>query len=317
MRWAVLAAVLLVPAVAAGAGSARTADATPQVYLVDVPSGSMTWLTEGSEPSFSPDGRWVVYLCRGAICTIEVDGSDRRTLTAPCGCIDRPVWSPDGRKIAFSTPEGVSVIGADGSGLEQIARGASSPSWSPDSRRLVFEAGLEANDFPTSLRTARVDGKPLRKIATGAGVWEPMWSPSGHWIAYSRGVYNASFGVENRRLWLVNVATGRRRTLGWGHDPVWDPRRNRLAFRRGWNGGIYVASVADARPRQIAPSGLWPVWSPNGRKIAYWRRKELVISSPSGKDKRVVTRFTNLEEGPGSRPSWSADGKTLATAGTP
>jgi Tol biopolymer transport system component len=331
MRWALLAAVLFLPAVFAGAGSARIADASPQVYSVDVRTGALTQLTDSGsnrEPSYSPDGRAIAFDCAPAsLCTMRPNGSGRKVLVSFPGffSVSEPVWSRDGARIAFAaarpcevascTIYSLYVVGRDGGGLHPIASPARAPSWSPDSRRLVFEAGIDFDGVSHELRTARVDGTPLTRLARGNGVWEPRWSPAGRWIAYSAGTVDESFGVDNRSVWVETLATGRRRRLGTGHDPVWSSRET-IAFTRWPRTGLYIFRP-DGPVRRLAITALRPAWSADGRKIAYWRRLALVVSSPSGKENRVVARFANTEEGPGSRPSWAPDGRTIVTSGIP
>jgi len=181
MRWLVVAAVLLVPAVVSGAGSARSADASPQIYSVDVRTGTLMRLTgEGSnsDPSYSPDGREIAFGCSPAgLCAMRADGSGRRVLVSFPGFfkIRDLAWSPAGAKIAFTAFRpcevascaiyGLYVVERNGSGLHQIASPARAASWSSDSRRLVFEAGIDFDGVSHELRTARVDGTPLGRVA--------------------------------------------------------------------------------------------------------------------------------------------------------
>jgi Tol biopolymer transport system component len=328
MKWAVVAAVLLLPAVAAGAGSARPVDATAQVYSIDVRTGRMTRLAEGRDPAFAPRGGLIAFGCSPvAVCVMRPNGSGRRTLAGFPGffSVRDPAWSPDGSKVAFTavrpcevascTIYSVYVVEGDRSGLHQIASSARAASWSPDSRRLVFEAGIDFDGVSHELRTARSDGTPLRRVAQGNGVWEPRWSPSGTAIAYSEGVFVESFD-DNRRVRVHSLTTGRRRLLGRGHDPSWSSHGS-IAFTRSWpRAGLYVASPHGWAVRRIATDALRPAWSPDGSRIAYWHRLDLMIASASGKHKRVLTRLTNVEEGPGSQPSWSPDATTILFAGT-
>jgi Tol biopolymer transport system component len=69
-------------------------------------------------------------------------------------------------------------------------------------------------------------------------------------------------------------------------------------------GRIYV----EGRP--IARGGQ-PVWSPDGRRIAYTRLGEIYVADANGRNERRLTRTAQPEHS----PAWSPDGRTIAFAG--
>lgn len=94
-------------------------------------------------PSYSPDGSRIVFdtsfhappSVRGAIHSMRVDGSDRRTLTPTR--TDRhglPSFSPDGTKIVFTASEDIWVMNPDGSDQRRLTGHPSpdiQPTWQP------------------------------------------------------------------------------------------------------------------------------------------------------------------------------------------
>lgn len=62
-------------------------------------------------PSFSPGGSRIAYECRGGICVVRADGSERRRL-ARFG--SSPAWSPNGRWVAYIGQNGITRFRPDG-----------------------------------------------------------------------------------------------------------------------------------------------------------------------------------------------------------
>jgi TolB protein len=96
-----------------------------------------------------------------------------------------------------------------------------------------------------------------------------------------------AYSTRSGDIWVVNAkGSGRRRITrsgaGIDFDPDFSPDGRRIVFRtsRGRYApdthgigleGIFVVNVRLRRERQIQPrtGGLFPAWSPNGRKIAF------------------------------------------------
>ncbi len=171
----------------------------PALYLADVASGRKSPLvTSGSlntSPSFSPDGRRIVF-ARGLGANIEIfsarrDGSDLKRLTNSPGIDTNPAWSPSGNEVAFTssrsgTPQ-IYVMDSEGANLRRVTfegdynEGAA---WSPDGTRLAYATRVAQNRFDLSL----LDLVTLaaQRLTDGGGSNEsPAFAPDGRRIAFT------------------------------------------------------------------------------------------------------------------------------------
>jgi Tol biopolymer transport system component len=121
-----------------------------RIGLLDLLSGSVTFLSRGQHAAWSPDGRLLAitrssFSCsstdrlsnqlqpsHGGIYTVPVrGGAEKLVLNFVWGC--DASWSPDGKKLVFygkvKNAQGLFVVGSDGTGLVHVTGGGSSPDW--------------------------------------------------------------------------------------------------------------------------------------------------------------------------------------------
>ena len=184
-----------------------------------------------------------------------------------------PAFSPDGRTLAISTgpddswdASGITLHRADGTRIRRLTRGNDRyPSWSPSGRRLAFARTRVSSDGlleGSRIYTIGRSGKGQR-LLTKTG-FDPAWSSRGE-IAY-----------EFRSDIVVTDPRGQRtRTLVTrADDPDWSPHGDRLVFDRcrGDHCGLFVirADGTGLRRVYVTRGDLEnPVWSPDGRRIAF------------------------------------------------
>jgi Tol biopolymer transport system component len=161
-----------------------------------------TEVGENTQPSFSPDGRSIVYRHRDAegsehLCIRSVSGGPAQSLTRDAGRDRFPAWSPTGDLIAFQrvTPTGCEVLAiAPGGGatrrLGDCDFGGGGPmTWLPDGKALIY-SHRTAWSLPMQIvSVASVDGKMTGVTNPSAGMpgdFGPALAPNGQRLAFAR-----------------------------------------------------------------------------------------------------------------------------------
>jgi TolB protein len=241
-------------------------------------------LTRSSGPvsgfAWSPDGRRLVFVGAGALHVVNRDGSGLRTLASPFTA--GPTWSHDGRRVAYGGFEDgrpqifvASVAGGTAKNLAPSVRAAVSPAWSPRGTTIAFAT---ANADAGQIYRVEADGRGLRTLTQGADDSHPTWSPDGRMLLFQRYTCPtaSSCGYE------LNVM----RADGTMH--------RRLVHVPFLGGGARIAA-----------------WSPDGRRIAFWRLKglgsEVIVMDADGKHARSLSRGQRSA----SDPAWSPDGRRI------
>jgi Tol biopolymer transport system component len=137
-----------------------------------------------------PDRRFELQEEKGTIVLVDRITQTRHAITSGLWS-EQPSFSPDGRSIVYeqrssADPHAVEtsnivVARADGSGARAITAGTD-PSWSPNGQRLVFKV-WEPSTQKLFIATAKPDGSDLRRLSDGV---HPQWSPDGGQIVFMR-----------------------------------------------------------------------------------------------------------------------------------
>lgn len=226
----------------------------------------------------------------------------------------------------------------------------SAPSWSPDGTRIVFttlnESIPEFGRTGTSLASISAEGGAVNAIPGTTNGFEPVFSPDGRTIAFAR---QREFYVPKRAggdddfesvsIWLADLQTGKSKPLTPWRDDVFlfptsfSPDGSRLAISRVIAAkSLEAAEIGlDGKPiRVLARNAYEPIYSPDGRSIAFLRGplKEVTRRFPPSGRLRLSARLTDIfvrsASGGGLRrlthtertaeeaPRWDPSGQRLA-----
>jgi Tol biopolymer transport system component len=121
---------------------------------------------------------------------INRDGTGLRDLT-PTGFQGNPSFTPDGKKIVFDSDEGIAIMRADGSGRRQLTTTPfpgtgydTDANVSPDGKYITF-VRVRVPDKEHALFSMRIDGSGVRQLTSyslDVGI-KHDWAPDGSRIA--------------------------------------------------------------------------------------------------------------------------------------
>jgi imidazolonepropionase-like amidohydrolase/Tol biopolymer transport system component len=156
------------------------------------------------EPSFSPDGNWIVYSAwhddeRGSIRRVSASGGVSEQLNERQGYYHTPRYSPDGNQIVFRRSGGSGQLGtlygedtglfwmnADGGKEHQIRRSGDDARIGPDGRVYFMSGGGLSKDY----RSVRIDGGDERTHFSMKYINTVVPSPDFEWVAFTE-LHNA------------------------------------------------------------------------------------------------------------------------------
>jgi dipeptidyl aminopeptidase/acylaminoacyl peptidase/CubicO group peptidase (beta-lactamase class C family) len=237
-----------------------------------------------------------------------------------------PQLSPDGSKVAYVTTvpdqetddyrSTIWLVGTSAGAPRRVTAGPldAAPRWSPDGRSLAF-VGRRGDSGDSQLHLIFLDGgEPVALTGRVGGVGEPVWSPDGRHIAFA-GPVDLGGGKEDDPKVVSRL----------------DAKADGVGVRPDARSHLFVVDLPedDARPgpaRQLTfgdSSASPPVWSPDGRRLAY--------SAARGPDRDLdVEAVVHVVAADGGDPEpltpaggvyqvtdWSPDGARLLLVGQP
>jgi len=171
------------------------------------------------EPTFSPDGEWVVFESHvvdeednGVVMKYRVDGSgDFEALTGDDDDCRQPNWSPAGDKILYQRFDGgrwdIWVMNDDGTGVQQVTSGPgdkTDASFSPDGDWIVYSSDEGGLDLANLFVIPTVGGDSIRVTEWDGYDGAPSWSPDGTKIAFESYLGDPD-GSDGTRIFVIDA----------------------------------------------------------------------------------------------------------------
>jgi dipeptidyl aminopeptidase/acylaminoacyl peptidase len=274
------------------APSAGATDTPPRPMRVD----DYFRFRDVGDPQISPDGKWVAYTISAT--DLEKDSSETRIWMSP-------------------------IDGGDAVPMTAKGKSASRPRWSLDGRYLAFlSAAKEGKIQVWTLFHKGGDSQQLTDILQGVRAYE--WSPdSGRMVLVLKDprpedVEAKKSGKEKKKTrppWVIDRLQFKADYVGY---------LDRLRTH------LYVFDVKSKTTTQIT-SGDYddtePVWSPDGKKIAFTSNRtaepdrnyntDIWVAAADNPDKgRTLIQVTS-DPGPDEAPAWSPDGSMIVHSSAP
>jgi Tol biopolymer transport system component len=219
-----------------------------------------------------------------------------------------PTWSPDGHAVMFVRARGpvgeILVARASGGGLRRVAAApiVSQAAWSPDGTRIAYVSCGR-------VFVVRRDGTGRRALGRGASV---VWAGDSAHLAFD--------GGGQGPIRVANAdGSGRHAVTSGPYDrtPSWSPDGAQLLFSRtaaiGGPASVYAVGRDGGDARALGIDGADASWSPDGKRVAVWRRQEegvaLTVTTVERREAILVTRTLPAYSG---AARWSPDGTKLA-----
>ena len=297
-----------------------------------------------SDIQVSPDGKWVAYvLSRNdeekdksftQLWMTSMDGKVSLPMSASYANASHPRWNPDGSSLAFLGKRGaddepktqvwlLDLRGGEAQQYTSVKQGVEGFAWSPDGKRMLL---IIQDPKPEDLEDEEDKKKDDEE--------KPV-----PWVIDRLQFKEDYVGYLDRRRkhFFIFDGAGEPRQITFGDydesDPQWNPDGTRVAFvskREGdpdanENSDIWTVST-DTSAKEFPLTQITtnkgadasPVWSPDGKTIAYttvtepeklWYAtvKLAVIDANGGEPKILTAGYDRMV----FNPAYSADGKSI------
>ncbi|MBN1348128.1 PD40 domain-containing protein [candidate division KSB1 bacterium] len=271
-------------------------------------------------PSFSPDGKKVMYSSR--IVGEPVNFSVNWIKDLETGTLKKLTewgaatsWSPDGSQVVYAHSGGIFIYDLASQKSTLITDFGTFPKWSPKGNAITFfsnTSGLASEESAIFLYD--LNNAAVRQVspANGLKYARPNWSPDGRWIICIAGE------GSHQDIWLIEPATNKAYPISdtglWINSPVWCPSGQFIYYLSNQNGTVDVWRVPvelkhgrlmgkpiqittglDIMNLEISPDGNKLIFSRNETKEQIWRIPFDGTPNPLNKAKLVMTNLKGTE----------------------
>ena len=321
----------------------RTSRDEGGIYVMTEAGESVKRLTGfGYNPAWSPDGKEIV-------CTENiVEGTNRSNVRSRMWIVNsssgesrqlavfdavQASWSPDGQKIAYwaiddTAQRDIWIVAASGGQPVQITADSFvdwNPVWSPDGEHLYFISNRKGVMSLWRIAIDRNSGKAtseIESVPTPASETQHItFSNDGKSLAYagttrSQNIERLTYDPGKDKITsstpeVINVS-------GEISSPSSSPDGQMLACHSlGSHRDIFALKLSGSVLNQLTDddfNDLSPMWSPDGRRIAYYSNKsgsyQIWSINPDGSGAQQITE----SDAPGGLvlPIWSPDSSRIA-----
>jgi len=178
------------------------------LWQKQMPKGKPVRLTNDTdfefEPTFSPDGKNIVYVTwndleLGSIRVYNLSTKEAHTITASRGIYRTPAYSPEGSRIVYikeggnndqgrthSKNPGIYTMKSSGGDHQFVIRSGINPRYNQKGDRIIYQTGGQYfGTLTKELKSVELDGKDDQTHITSKYANQIVPSPDNKWVAFS------------------------------------------------------------------------------------------------------------------------------------
>lgn len=212
-------------------GKTLVFNALGHLWTKKLPNGKPKRLTTNTdyefEPSFSPNGKDIVYVTWndenfGAIHKISITGGTTTRLTTKKGIYRTPAYNADGSLITyrkesgnidqgrtFSKNAGIYIMDSDGSNHKHVTKEGEYPQFTADGKRIFYQTGgTYFGSLTKELKSVNLNGKDQKTHIKSKYANRLVPSPDNKWIAFTNlhKAYIAPLVLNGKTIDLDNMS---------------------------------------------------------------------------------------------------------------